>query len=412
MSLPLVAVVGRPNVGKSTFFNKVVGRRVSIVEDTPGVTRDRIYAEAEWCGIHFALIDTGGIEPDSKDVILSQMREQAEMAIDTSDVILFMVDGKEGLTAADREVGEMLMKTGKKVILAVNKIDRPDLPDDFYDFYELGLGEPIPISSANMLNLGDLLDEIISSFPEGAGTEEDDSIKIAMIGKPNVGKSSLLNILTGEEAAIVTDIAGTTRDILKQDIKIKNLSLKLIDTAGIRDTDDVIEKIGVERAYKYADEADLILMMMDSSVPIDEQDIKLFDRIRDKNAIILLNKSDLPVKTKTEEVRKYTDKYVMSVSAKDESGIDEFKEKIEEMFISGKIGYNDEVIITNERHLFLIDDAINSVKAVLDGISAGYAEDFLSIDLMNSYESLGKVIGEKVEDDIVDEIFSKFCMGK
>ena len=197
-----------------------------------------------------------------------------------------------------------------------------------------------------------------------------------------------------------------------QNIKIKNLSLKLIDTAGIRDTDDVIEKIGVERAYKYADEADLILMMIDSSVPIDEQDIKLFDRIRDKNAIILLNKSDLPVKTKTEEVRKYTDKYVMSVSAKDESGIDEFKEKIEEMFISGKIGYNDEVIITNERHLFLIDDAINSVKAVLDGISAGYAEDFLSIDLMNSYESLGKVIGEKVEDDIVDEIFSKFCMGK
>ena len=260
---------------------------------------------------------------------------------------------------------------------------------------------------------GKILDELISmksSFSEGKIISE--GIKTVIIGKPNVGKSSLLNILTGEEAAIVTDIAGTTRDILKQDIKIKNLSLKLIDTAGIRDTDDVIEKIGVERAYKYADEADLILMMIDSSVPIDEQDIKLFDRIRDKNAIILLNKSDLPVKTKTEEVRKYTDKYVMSVSAKDESGIDEFKEKIEEMFISGKIGYNDEVIITNERHLFLIDDAINSVKAVLDGISAGYAEDFLSIDLMNSYESLGKVIGEKVEDDIVDEIFSKFCMGK
>ena len=169
MSKPLVAVVGRPNVGKSTFFNKVVGRRVSIVEDTPGVTRDRIYAEAEWNGVNFALIDTGGIEPDSKDIILSQMREQAEMAMDTSDVILFMVDGKEGLTAADREVGEMLMKTGKKVILAVNKVDKPDLPDDFYDFYELGLGEPIPISSANMLNLGDLLDAIVESFPEGAG---------------------------------------------------------------------------------------------------------------------------------------------------------------------------------------------------------------------------------------------------
>ena len=167
MSTPLVAVVGRPNVGKSTFFNKVVGRRVSIVEDTPGVTRDRIYAEAEWSGVHFALIDTGGIEPNSKDVILSQMREQAEMAMDTSDVILFMVDGKEGLTAADREVGEMLMKTGKKVVLAVNKIDRPELPDDFYDFYELGLGEPIPISSANMLNLGGSAGRDRSQLPGG-----------------------------------------------------------------------------------------------------------------------------------------------------------------------------------------------------------------------------------------------------
>ena len=210
MSTPLVAVVGRPNVGKSTFFNKIVGRRVSIVEDTPGVTRDRIYAEAEWCGVHFALIDTGGIEPDSKDVILSQMREQAEMAMDTSDVILFMVDGKEGLTAADREVGEMLMKTGKKVVLAVNKIDKPELPDDFYDFYELGLGEPIPISSSNMLNLGDLLDEIVASFPEGAGQEEEESIKIAMIGKPNVGKSSLINKILGENRVIVSPIAGTS----------------------------------------------------------------------------------------------------------------------------------------------------------------------------------------------------------
>ncbi|MBR3787601.1 MAG: 50S ribosome-binding GTPase, partial [Firmicutes bacterium] len=160
MSKPLVAVVGRPNVGKSTFFNKIVGRRVSIVEDTPGVTRDRIYAEAEWSGTHFAMIDTGGIEPDTKDIILSQMRAQAEIAMDTADVILFMCDGKEGLTASDREVGSMLMKTGKKVVLAVNKIDKTELPDDFYDFWELGLGEPIPISAANMLNLGDLLDRI------------------------------------------------------------------------------------------------------------------------------------------------------------------------------------------------------------------------------------------------------------
>ena len=196
MSMPIVAVVGRPNVGKSTFFNKVVGRRVSIVEDTPGVTRDRIYAEAEWRGKFFALIDTGGIEPDSTDVILSQMRNQAEIAMETADVILFMVDGKDGLTASDREVGSMLMKTGKEVILVVNKIDSPKLPDDFYDFYELGLGEPIPISAVNMYNLGDVLDLIVEKMPHTEESEEDDITKIAVIGKPNVGE-----ILSDQRAA-------------------------------------------------------------------------------------------------------------------------------------------------------------------------------------------------------------------
>ena len=197
MSKPIVAVVGRPNVGKSTFFNKVVGKRVSIVEDTPGVTRDRIYADAEWRNIHFALIDTGGIEPDSTDIILSQMRNQAEIAMDTSDLILFMVDGKEGLTSSDREVADMLMKTGKEVILVVNKVDTPKLPDNFYDFYELGLGEPIPISAANMYNLGDLLDLIVEKLPQTSDEEDDDTTKIAVIGKPNVGKSSLINAQLG-----------------------------------------------------------------------------------------------------------------------------------------------------------------------------------------------------------------------
>ncbi|MBE6046054.1 MAG: ribosome biogenesis GTPase Der [Clostridiales bacterium] len=309
MSLPLVAVVGRPNVGKSTFFNKVVGRRVSIVEDTPGVTRDRIYAEAEWCGIHFALIDTGGIEPDSKDVILSQMREQAEMAIDTSDVILFMVDGKEGLTAADREVGEMLMKTGKKVILAVNKIDRPDLPDDFYDFYELGLGEPIPISSANMLNLGDLLDEIISSFPEGAGTEEDDSIKIAMIGKPNVGKSSLVNKILGENRVIVSPIAGTTRDSIDTPFEFDGDQYTLIDTAGIRRKSKVnedIEKFSVIRAVAAIERCDVCMLMIDAQEGVTEQDKKIAGIAHEagKGIIVLVNKWDL-VEKETNTMKKF-----------------------------------------------------------------------------------------------------------
>ena len=298
MSKPLVAVVGRPNVGKSTFFNKVVGKRVSIVEDTPGVTRDRIYAEAEWSGVHFALIDTGGIEPDSKDIILSQMREQAEVAMDTSDVILFMADGKDGVTASDREVASMLMRTGKQVVLAVNKVDTAKLPEDFYDFYELGLGEPIPISAANMLNLGDLLDRIVESFPEGAGTEEEDSIKLAMIGKPNVGKSSLINKLLGENRVIVSPIAGTTRDSIDTPFEKDGEKYLLIDTAGIRRKSKVnenIEKFSVIRAVAAIERCDVCLLMIDAQEGITEQDKKIAGIAHEagKGIVVVVNKWDL-----------------------------------------------------------------------------------------------------------------------
>ena len=298
MSKPLVAVVGRPNVGKSTFFNKVVGKRVSIVEDTPGVTRDRIYAEAEWSGVHFALIDTGGIEPDSKDIILSQMREQAEVAMDTSDVILFMTDGKDGVTASDREVASMLMRTGKQVVLAVNKVDTAKLPEDFYDFYELGLGEPIPISAANMLNLGDLLDRIVESFPEGAGTEEEDSIKLAMIGKPNVGKSSLINKLLGENRVIVSPIAGTTRDSIDTPFEKDGEKYLLIDTAGIRRKSKVnenIEKFSVIRAVAAIERCDVCLLMIDAQEGITEQDKKIagIEHEAGKGIVVVVNKWDL-----------------------------------------------------------------------------------------------------------------------
>ena len=298
MSKPLVAVVGRPNVGKSTFFNKVVGKRVSIVEDTPGVTRDRIYAEAEWSGVHFALIDTGGIEPDSKDIILSQMREQAEVAMDTSDVILFMTDGKDGVTASDREVASMLMRTGKQVVLAVNKVDTAKLPEDFYDFYELGLGEPIPISAANMLNLGDLLDRIVESFPEGAGTEEEDSIKLAMIGKPNVGKSSLINKLLGENRVIVSPIAGTTRDSIDTPFEKDGEKYLLIDTAGIRRKSKVnenIEKFSVIRAVAAIERCDVCLLMIDAQEGVTEQDKKIAGIAHEagKGIVVVVNKWDL-----------------------------------------------------------------------------------------------------------------------
>ncbi|WP_027399251.1 ribosome biogenesis GTPase Der [Anaerovorax odorimutans] len=305
MSKPIVAVVGRPNVGKSTFFNKVVGRRVSIVEDTPGVTRDRIYAEAEWNNISFALIDTGGIEPDSEDIILSQMRMQAEIAMDMADVILFMVDGRAGVTASDREVANMLMRTGKDVILVANKIDTPKLPEDFYDFYELGLGEPIAISASNMLNLGDVLDLIVEKFPKDQDDEDDDTIKIAVIGKPNVGKSSLINTLLGEERVIVSNIAGTTRDSIDTPFTRGDDKFILIDTAGIRRKSKVtgdIERYSVIRAIAAIERCDVCLLMIDAVEGVTDQDKKIAGVAHEagKGIIVVVNKWDLIEKdTKT-----------------------------------------------------------------------------------------------------------------
>lgn len=309
MSMPIVAVVGRPNVGKSTFFNKVVGRRVSIVEDTPGVTRDRIYAEAEWSGHFFALIDTGGIEPDSTDVILSQMRTQAEIAMDTADVILFMVDGKDGLTSSDREVAGMLMRTGKEVILVVNKIDSPKLPDDFYDFYELGLGEPIPISAANMYNLGDVLDLIVEKLPKIDESEEEDTTKIAVIGKPNVGKSSLINALLGEDRVIVSEIAGTTRDSIDTPFTRGEDKYILIDTAGIRRKSKVtgdIEKYSVIRAIAAIERCDVCLLMIDAVEGITDQDKKIAGIAHEagKGIVVVVNKWDL-IEKETNTMKEY-----------------------------------------------------------------------------------------------------------
>ena len=298
MSKPIVAVVGRPNVGKSTFFNKIVGRRVSIVEDTPGVTRDRIYAEAEWRGVHFDIIDTGGIEPDSKDIILSQMREQAQMAIEMADVIVFIVDGKEGITSADEEVATMLRRTGKKVILLVNKIDNPSrMPEGFYDFYELGIGEPIPVSALNMLNLGDILDEIVESLPVNE-SEEEDVIKVAVIGKPNVGKSSLINAFLDENRVIVSPIAGTTRDSIDSPFEWEGEKYILIDTAGIRRRSKVnesIEKYSVVRAIASIERCDVCLLLIDAAEGLTEQDKKIAGEAHEagKGIVVVVNKWDL-----------------------------------------------------------------------------------------------------------------------
>ncbi len=310
MSKPILAVVGRPNVGKSTFFNRIIGERKAIVEDIPGVTRDRIYAETEWNGREFAIIDTGGIEANTDDPILSQMRDQAVVAMDMADLILFMVDGKDGLTTADIEVGAILRRTGKKVILVVNKIDNPSkMPDTIYDFYELGLGEPIPISSANMLNMGDLLDEIVGGFPDRDYEADEENIKIAIIGKPNVGKSSLVNALTQENRVIVSPIAGTTRDSIDTPFDFEGNSYTLIDTAGLRKRSkvfDSIEKFSVIRAIAAIERCDICILMVDATNGITEQDKKIAGIAHEagKGLMIVINKWDL-IEKETNTMRDY-----------------------------------------------------------------------------------------------------------
>ncbi|NLY87842.1 MAG: ribosome biogenesis GTPase Der [Clostridiales bacterium] len=299
MSKPVLAIVGRPNVGKSTFFNRIIGERRAIVEDVPGVTRDRIYAETEWNGKEFAVIDTGGIEVNTNDTIQSQMRDQAIMAIDMADVILFMTDGKEGLTIADREVADILMRTGKDVILVVNKVDSHSKAYDMiYDFYELGFGEPIPISAANMTNIGDLLDRIVDGFPEDAFEDEEERTMIAIIGKPNVGKSSLVNALTGEKRVIVSSISGTTRDTVDTPFEYQDKKYTLIDTAGLRKrskVSDNIEKYSVIRAIAAIERCDVCVLMIDAEEGLTEQDKKIAGYAHEagKGLMIVVNKWDL-----------------------------------------------------------------------------------------------------------------------
>ncbi len=311
---PVVAVVGRPNVGKSTLFNKITGKRISIVEDTPGITRDRIYADAEWTGREFTLIDTGGIEPASKDEILSQMRNQANLAIDMADVILFMVNIKEGMTAADKDVSAMLQKCGKPVILVCNKVDAPGNPPmEMYEFYNLGIGEPFPISSVHGLGVGDLLDKVVSYFPEDCDTDDDeDAIKVAVIGKPNAGKSSLINRILGEERVIVSNIAGTTRDAIDTSYIHNDQKYIFIDTAGMRKRGKIsenVERYSVVRALSAVDRADVCLIMVDASEGVTEQDTKIagYAHEQGKASIIVVNKWDI-VEKETNTMRNFQHK--------------------------------------------------------------------------------------------------------
>ena len=321
MAKPIIAIVGRPNVGKSTLFNKLIGERRAIIEDTPGVTRDRIYGEGEWCGKSFVVIDTGGIEPKTNDIILKQMRLQAEIAIDTADVIIFMCDVRAGLVADDREIAVMLKKSGKPVVVAVNKADSIGaVPFEFYEFYELGFDkDPIAISSTHGSGTGDLLDAVLAELPADAGTaEEDDSIKVAVIGKPNAGKSSLINKLLGEERLIVSNIAGTTRDAIDTQIECAYGKYTFIDTAGLRRkarVEDVIEKYSVLRAHMAVERADVCLLVIDATEGITEQDEHIAGIAHEagKACIIVVNKWDA-VEKDNDSVNEFTKKIYNALS--------------------------------------------------------------------------------------------------
>ena len=335
MSKPIVAIVGRPNVGKSTLFNALAGSRISIIQDTPGVTRDRIYADVEWLDRSFTMIDTGGIEPDTNDIILSQMREQAQIAIDTADVILFMTDLKQGLVDADAKVADMLRRSHKPVLLVVNKVDSFARDEAaVYEFYNLGIGDPYPVSAANRTGIGDLLDEVLKRLPaKNASEEEDTRPKVAIVGKPNVGKSSIINRLLGEDRLIVSDIAGTTRDAVDTVVKYDGREYVFIDTAGIRRKNRIkedLEHYMIVRAVGAVERADVVVVVIDATEGVTEQDAKIagIAHERGKGIIIAVNKWDA-VEKDTHTVKKFSDKIRQTLS---------FMAYADILFISAKSG--------------------------------------------------------------------------
>ena len=335
MSKPIVAVVGRPNVGKSTLFNVLAGQDISIVKDTPGVTRDRIYAEVSWLDKSFTLIDTGGIEPDTNDIILSQMREQAEIAIETADVIIFLTDVRQGLVDSDAKVADMLRRSHKPVLLVVNKVDNFDkFMPDVYEFYNLGIGDPIPVSAASKLGIGDMLDEVVKNFPEGSDIdEEDDRPKIAIVGKPNVGKSSIINKLIGNNRVIVSDIAGTTRDAIDTPVVYNKKEYVFIDTAGLRRKNKIkeeIERYSIIRTVAAVERADIVVIVIDATEGVTEQDAKIagIAHERGKGIIIAVNKWDA-IEKNDKTIYEHTNKIRQTLA---------FMSYAEILFISAKTG--------------------------------------------------------------------------
>ena len=400
MAKPLVAIVGRPNVGKSTFFNKVVGKKISIVENFPGVTRDRLYADAEWCGRYFTLVDTGGLELKSTDQMWKHIQKQAEIAIETADVIILFADAKTGLNASDEDVAMKLRKSGKPVVLAVNKLDNYD-PEKLYEFYNLGLGEPFGISAEHGTGIGELLDEVMDKLKDNGEKEEDDSIKLAVVGKPNAGKSSLCNKLLGFDRTIVSDIAGTTRDAIDTVFTYKDKEFTLIDTAGIHSSEDYIEQIGINKSLESLKKAQLVLLVLDGSEELTSQDEELLEMTKEYKRIVVINKMDSNLKINREDAV-----YISSLN----KDLKQLEVRIKEMF--NELSYNDEPLLFNARQLGLLNKAKEHLLEAKTQAEMGQVIDLIEIDLKQAYSCILEILGKKNKEGLLDNIFSKFCLGK
>ena len=407
----LVAIIGRPNVGKSSFFNYVTGRRISIVEDTPGVTRDRIYSPVEWSGRTFTMVDTGGLEPEATDNILRQMRRQAEIATELADVILFMVDAKDGVVASDKDIATFMRKTHKPVILVVNKVDDFfNLPDDIYEFYNLGLGDYYCISSAHGLGIGEVLDAVLEKLPADDEEDEDENvIKVAVCGKPNAGKSSLINKILGEDRVIVSDVAGTTRDVVEDTVRLGNVVLHLADTAGIHSTGNEVEKIGVDFAVGRVERAMLVLAVFDLSRPFDKEDEEIIQLCKGKLCVAVANKDDMAADF--DRTRLDCFENVVYISAKQGKGADELAAAVEKALGTNNVDTS-AALLANERQRLCCEKAVACIKEAIDALKSGYTLDAVTVSTDAAVDELLALTGEKAGDAVVSEIFSRFCVGK
>ena len=420
MSKPIVAVVGRPNVGKSTLFNKLCGQRLAIVEDTPGITRDRIFANCEWNGHEFLLVDTGGIEPKATEGILAHMREQAQIAIDTADCIIMVTDVRNGLTAADEDVAHMLRRSHKPIILAVNKCDKVgEAPMELYEFYNLGFDEVMPISSVHGHGTGDLLDAVCAHLDFSETVVEEDRIPVAIIGETNAGKSTLLNVLLNDDKAIVSDVHGTTRDVIEDTVCIEGLTFRFIDTAGIRDTNDKIEAMGIERSFMAMDKALIVIMMYDLQRPAGDFSqfySQVAGRLSGKQVILAVNKCDItadipPLLNEIVHDQDSAQFHTVTISAKHNTNIDTLKSLLVKLADVPDMSAND-TIVTNLRHYEALTKSLEAITRVIEGLNTNLPADLLSQDLRECIYHLNEILGEFSSDEVLKNIFSHFCIGK